>query len=192
MLLLHGALLLMLLTLPSLQRAAQPQRLLLRLQALPKPPAPVSVGRPSSATRSSLLPAAAPSAPTAPAPRSEALEVPAAASAAPAAALDLRLPLGGPQASRGARSGSLSGLASQMRADPRANSPRLGLEERFAVALGTPCFVDALNADGVVQRYPGRWVALPSQSDSIWQGVTGNLGAGGKAPAMSAPTCQRQ
>lgn len=102
-------------------------------------------------------------------------------------ALDLRLPSAGPHALR-TRPADLREL---MRGDPRANSPRLGQQERTAQALGTPCFVDERDADGVLRRHVGRWVAQVTSDQSISSGVAMNLGVGGKAPPVVTPRCER-
>lgn len=195
---LHGAALLLLLMPASPRQRELPRSL--RLQLLPPaPPPPDAAARPLPARAAAARVALQPPRST---PAALVAELPAvaasagkAASAAPAAsaaaALDLRLPLQGPRRA-GAADGSLAKLAAQLRVDPRANSPRLGLEERMAVALGTPCFVDEMNAEGQVQRFPGRWVRAPSHSDAVWQGVTGNLGVGGKAPPVTVAVCKRQ
>ena len=174
--------------------------LALRLLSAPVPePLPVPVPMPARrpAVRSEAPRAAPISVPVLVLPGPAAID-PAADRATPANAwvpakpLDLRLPAAGPQARQALRADSLPGVADRLRRDSRANSPRLSLDERVAVALGTPCFVDEPRADGDTQRFPGVWVALPNQSDAIWQGVTGALGVGGKAPPIAVAVCKRQ
>jgi hypothetical protein len=178
----------MLLVLPALQRVPQPERVLLHLPRLPvpTPPAPPRA-RHGAGVSQSLPPAITPVAPPSPVPTQPSAATPAV-SASAAAALDLRLPLAGPQPSWR----HPDTLAAQLRSDPRSHSPRLSLEERMSKALGTPCFVDELDADGQVRRYPGQLVALPTLADQIHQGVTANLGVGGQAPPIATRVCQRR
>lgn len=113
-----------------------------------------------------------------------------ASASSPAAGLNLTPSVSGPFLRRLAPSRDASPRDLALR-DPRANTPRLSATERLSAALRGACFVDEVDAEGVVHRFPGRWVEHPTAGQSITAGVANAIGVGGKAPPVTALRCER-
>ncbi|RQO63087.1 hypothetical protein DBR47_00500 [Paucibacter sp. KBW04] len=134
------------------------------LKEKPQPPVRAQAPAPARPTRAAAQPiepsplAASNEAPTPAAPRST--EV-AGDSARPG--LNLQIPLNlKPRSDEG----SAAAVRDQALRDPRANSPRLSLDEKLAAAIGGGCFLDERLPDGSVQRRPGRWQTVKAASAS--------------------------
>ncbi|MFN7695922.1 MAG: hypothetical protein ACK5O3_17935, partial [Burkholderiales bacterium] len=111
-----------------------------------------------------------------------------APSASAAAPLRLGLPVSGPQQQQGRPAATVRDL---MLRDPRSNTARAGLDERFEAAMGGTCVLDAADEDGVVRRYTGRWVMLDAAGQEIRLGSAMAIGAGGRSPGRKAFRCER-
>lgn len=95
---------------------------------------------------------------------------PAMAAAPARAPLDLTLPAG----SGGRGHGRAPTMLEQMRADPRANSPKPTQSERFAIALGAiECVLEERLPDGTIVRMNGRRVPM----QTLYRGATGQTSA---------------
>lgn len=159
---------------PTDRRPAQPalamSRIVLSLLA-DKPPAPLRAQDPaparratSSAQRSEQSPVP-PSTTVANSQGQPAPTAPAQVEAADDSArprLNLQLPLNMRPRLDGNK--AVAAVRDQALRDPRANSPRLSLEEKMAVAIGGGCFLDELLPDGSIQRRPGRWQTVKAAS----------------------------
>jgi len=105
-----------------------------------------------------------------------------------AAPLRLGLPVSGPHQQQGRPAATVRDL---MLRDPRSNTARAGLDERFEAAMGGTCVLDAADEDGVVRRYTGRWVMLDAAGQEIRLGTAMAIGAGGRSPGRKAFRCER-
>ncbi len=110
---------------------------------------------------------------------------PGASAAAP---LRLDIPVSGPHQQQGRPAATVRDL---MLRDPRSNTARAGLDERFEAAMGGTCVLDAADEDGVVRRYTGRWVMLDAAGQEIRLGSAMAIGAGGRSPGRKAFRCER-
>lgn len=195
---------------PAVAPEAQPgpRSLLLWLRPAPPPaaaPRPVPRAAERPAARALALPAPDPAPDPAPAPPNPTGAArpavptgapPGATTVPPAPApLRLSLPTSGPWQRPPPPAAAHPALS-----DPRANSPRLGRDERLAMALGVqPCYVDERDADGRVQRHEGRWERPPTEGAAISEGAVSALAIQGGhqgGPRASAgrptvPTCVR-